>query len=254
MEVKPIGLFHCNQVSPHESPRQGVLAQEAQGEVVLSDEIPMESLRDLEGFDRIWLIYQFHKNSDWKPLVRPPRGEMKRGVFATRSPYRPNGLGMSVVCLNGVKGRILKVSGHDLLNGTPILDIKPYLNFADSFPEAKIGWTGDAVRFDVKFSELASEKMGWLSEKLQINLKEIVENQLEFEPSNSKIKRVKQGQDHFVFSYKTWRIHFHVANRVVQIFELTSGYSESEMNSLDDPFRDKDIHSEFKNKYSMSKK
>ncbi|MEP7187002.1 MAG: tRNA (N6-threonylcarbamoyladenosine(37)-N6)-methyltransferase TrmO [Rhodanobacter sp.] len=95
---------------------------------------------DLAGFERIWLIFMFHRSDGWKARVRPPRGGGQRSVLATRSPHRPNAIGLSAVELVGVEERGLRVRGMDLLDGTPILDIKPYVPYADAFPDARAGW------------------------------------------------------------------------------------------------------------------
>lgn len=97
-------------------------------------------LQDLAGFDRLWLIFAFHQNDGWKSVVKPPRGGPKRGVLSTRSPHRPNAIGLSAVELVGVEGRTLHLRGVDLLDGTPVLDIKPYVPYADAFPDARAGW------------------------------------------------------------------------------------------------------------------
>jgi tRNA-Thr(GGU) m(6)t(6)A37 methyltransferase TsaA len=100
-----------------------------------------DALRDLEGFERVWLLYVFHLNQGWKNLVTPPRGpRQKRGIFATRSPHRPSRLGMTCARLLGIEDGVLLVSEIDILDGTPIVDIKPYLPYADSFPDARYGW------------------------------------------------------------------------------------------------------------------
>lgn len=106
--------------------------------------IPEEALQDLAGFGRLWVIFVFDRSEGWKARVKPPRGTGKRGVFATRSPHRPNALGLSAVELVAVEGRRLRVRGVDLLDGTPILDLKPYVPYADAFPESPAGWI-DAV-------------------------------------------------------------------------------------------------------------
>lgn len=118
--------------------------QVAEAFIDLEPTLPVEVLRDLEGFERIWVIFAFHRSEGWKALVRPPRGKVKRGVLATRSPHRPNALGLSAVELVAVEGHTLRVRGMDLLDGTPVLDIKPYVPYADAFPAAKAGWI-DAV-------------------------------------------------------------------------------------------------------------
>ena len=113
--------------------------------IQLVESLPLDALRGLEGFDRIWVLFRFHRSQGWAPLVRPPRkGAGRLGVLATRSPHRPNALGLSAVELLEVDGRTLKVRGVDFLDGTPVLDIKPYVPYADAFPEARAGWI-DAV-------------------------------------------------------------------------------------------------------------
>ena len=117
--------------------RTGALA-EARIEFVPG--FPVEALDDLAGFARIWLIFVFDRSEGWTPRVRPPRGGGKRGVLATRSPHRPNPIGLSAVELLAVEARALRVRGLDLLDGTPVLDIKPYVPYADAFPDSAAGW------------------------------------------------------------------------------------------------------------------
>ena len=104
------------------------------------DGFPETAYRDLAGFDRLWLVFVFDRSEGWKAEVRPPRGGGKRSVLATRSPHRPNAIGLSCVELVAIEGHGLRVRGVDLLDGTPILDIKPYVPYADAFPEARAGW------------------------------------------------------------------------------------------------------------------
>ena len=105
---------------------------------------PPAAYRDLAGFDRIWLVFVFDRSEGWKAEVRPPRGGGKRSVLATRSPHRPNPIGLSAVELVCVEADGLRVRGLDLLDGTPILDIKPYVPYADAFPGSAAGWI-DAI-------------------------------------------------------------------------------------------------------------
>ncbi len=128
-------------------PRQGNLAPHVISEIVFEPEFRNpDCIRGIEGFSHLWLIWGFHCNeaAGWSPTVRPPRlgGNTRLGVFATRSPFRPNSLGLSVVKLVSVEeGGVLRVSGADMVNGTPIYDIKPYVPYADSIPEATGGFT-----------------------------------------------------------------------------------------------------------------
>lgn len=111
-----------------------------------------EALRGIEGYSHLWLIWGFSKVDSWSPTVRPPRlgGNTRMGVFATRSPYRPNPLGLSSVRLIGIENGDLIVSGADLLDGTPIYDIKPYLSFSDSHPDAKNGFAEETKDYQLK--------------------------------------------------------------------------------------------------------
>ncbi len=116
----------------------------AEASLELDPSLPEEILRDLAGFERIWLVFAFHRSEGWAPLVQPPRGpRVKRGVLATRSPHRPNAIGLSCVELVAVEGRTLRLRGVDLLDGTPVLDVKPYVPYADAFPDARAGWIDD---------------------------------------------------------------------------------------------------------------
>jgi tRNA-Thr(GGU) m(6)t(6)A37 methyltransferase TsaA len=128
-----------------DAPHQPTVAPEGGGApeatLELDPSLPEEVLRDLEGFSHVWILFVLHRSEGWAPTVRPPRGpRVKRGVFATRSPHRPNPIGLSAVELAGIEGRTLRLRGVDLLDGTPVLDIKPYVPYADAFPDARAGW------------------------------------------------------------------------------------------------------------------
>jgi tRNA-Thr(GGU) m(6)t(6)A37 methyltransferase TsaA len=116
--------------------------------------IPPESLRDLVGIERLWVLSLLHQSGTWGPLVRPPRGpRVRRSLFATRSPDRPNPLGLSAVELVRVEGTQLHVRGIDLLDGTPILDIKPYVPYADAFPTSRAGWIDEIPEDEPQFAK-----------------------------------------------------------------------------------------------------
>ena len=140
-------------------PRQSGLVEQVVSTVVFESEYRVaEALRGIEEFSHLWLIWAFDRaeREEWSPTVRPPRlgGNQRVGVFATRSPYRPNAIGLSCVRLLGMEksgeGTVLKVAGADLMNGTPIYDIKPYLPYADCRPEATGGFTDRTEKRTVK--------------------------------------------------------------------------------------------------------
>lgn len=150
LEIEPIAHIRTAFPGKFGIPRQSGLVPELEGEVVFVPKYrDPEALRGIETFSHLWLIWGFSKNErvDFRPLVRPPRlgGNAKRGVFATRSPFRPSNLGLSVVELVSVEktkghGTVLKVRGADLMDKTPIYDIKPYLPYADAHPDARGGF------------------------------------------------------------------------------------------------------------------
>lgn len=145
MEIEPIAFIENDFKEKFGVPRQSGLVSLC-SRIVLEPKFRDENaLRGLEDFTHIWLIWGFSeaKTDGFSPTVRPPRlgGNVRKGVFATRSPFRPNSLGLSVVKLVSVDGFTITVTGADLMNGTPIYDIKPYLPYADSVPDASNGWS-----------------------------------------------------------------------------------------------------------------
>ena len=163
-------------------PRQSGLAEEVISTIVFEEEFrAAEALRGIEEFSHLWLIWAFDRaeRETWSPTVRPPRlgGNKRVGVFATRSPFRPNAIGLSCVRLLGVEktpeGHVLKVAGADLVNGTPIYDIKPYLPYADCKPDATGGFTDGTVKrtVEVRFS---GETLKQLTEDERRELKAVL--------------------------------------------------------------------------------
>ncbi len=153
MNIEPIAIFHSPLTSKFGIPRQGGLAQGLSGHIILEPIYRREeAVRGLAAFSHLWLIWGFSANKH-KPIgltVRPPRlgGNERIGVFASRSPFRPNGLGLTCVAIERVefhhdKGPVIYVKGADLMDGTPIYDIKPYVSYADSRPEARNGFVDD---------------------------------------------------------------------------------------------------------------
>lgn len=171
MEMKPIGWIHSDFQDKFGIPRQSGLVEELRAVVTFAPEYRVkEAFRGLEGFSHIWLLWEFSQSvrESWSPTVRPPRlgGNRRLGVFATRSPFRPNPIGLSCVRLERVdldaqEGPLLHVQGADLLDGTPIFDVKPYLPYADCRPEAAGGFAAEAPE-----SRLTVELPRELAEKL----------------------------------------------------------------------------------------
>jgi len=154
LHLRPIGVIH----SPHQqaagTPVQSSLATGISGTVEVLPEFAA-GLKDLEAFDRIWLMYWFDRASPYHPTVKPYLDTVERGLFATRAPARPNPIGISAVKLLSVEGNMLTVDGMDILDGTPLLDIKPYLPAFDAVQAEKTGWCGqlqvNAVLADGRF-------------------------------------------------------------------------------------------------------
>lgn len=213
MNFEPIGIYHSDAKAPYEAARQPLERITTIGEIRLNPGQQFEqALEDLEGIERLWLIYVFHHNTThWKPKVLPPRGsDTKIGVFATRAPYRPNPIGISCVKLLKVDGLKIFVEGADLLDGSPILDIKPYLPYADAFPESKTGWLDHPQRFAVVFTTEAREQIDFLKSQNLSQLQDFILNQLEYDPTNADKKRVSTEGANHVLAYKTWRVLFNV--------------------------------------------
>ena len=176
MNLEPVGVVRSCFGGKFGTPRQPGLCPSAWGELCLNGSLASpESLRGLEGFSHIWLIFGFHQTVDhgWNPTVRPPRlgGNRRVGVFASRSTFRPNGLGLSLVRLEGIdshvaRGPRLRLGGLDLIDGTPVYDIKPYLPYAEAVPDARAGFAAAEIpRLTVLVAEDASAAFARLPDR-----------------------------------------------------------------------------------------
>jgi tRNA-Thr(GGU) m(6)t(6)A37 methyltransferase TsaA len=193
-----------------------------------------QAVKDLDGFDRLWIIYQFHLNKNWKPLVTPPRHTRNKvGVFATRAPYRPNQIGLSCVKLDKVDGLKIFISESDILDDSPVLDIKPYLPYSDSFPDVKTGWVKSGLEniFKVIIETKAKKIADKLYLKENVNLLSYARVQLEFNPADTSRKRITQTvkksskENQFVLAYQKWRINYTVDEKNKKVV-LTNIISE----------------------------
>lgn len=182
--LKPIAYIKNAFVEKFALPRQSGLVPQIAGELVFEKPYgAKEAFRGLEGYSHLWLVWGFSEafGAQWSPTVRPPRlgGNKRMGVFATRAPYRPNPLGLSCVKIEKIdldapNGPVITVSGADLKDGTPIYDIKPYLPYADSYPEAQAGFGGE--KLDYKLSvDFPSELLARIDEAHRVPLIAVLE-------------------------------------------------------------------------------
>ena len=223
-----------------------------------------QALKDIETFERLWILYLFHLNPHWKPQVNVPRHRTdKVGVFATRAPFRPNPIGLSCVRLLRVEGLKLHVAEVDLLDGSPVIDIKPYLPYADSFPEARTGWVADATadQYAISIMKEAAERLEWVQERCGINLQGYMDVQLQHDPVNTKRKRItcliqtSPGKPRmYHLAYRTWRVVYAVdeEKRTVIVLDVRSGYSKQELEGDDDRYGDINAHREYLSAFSGS--
>ena len=203
-------------------PRQSGLVEELESTIVFEPEFRnADALRGIEGYSNLWIIWQFSEavRQEWSPTVRPPRlgGNTRMGVFATRSPFRPNNLGLSCVKLLGVEhtekeGTVLHVAGADLMDGTPIFDIKPYIPYSDSFPEATGGFTDTADDFllNVDFPSP-------LLEKLPANKRQAVIGVLSHDPRPSYQRKPDRV---YGLSFAGFDIRFTVKEKTLSVCEV----------------------------------
>lgn len=255
MTLEPIGTFFGDAVYKYDAPRQGRLFAGHPGRIVLEPGKNFETaLRDLDGFERLWVIFQFHENKGWRPTTRPPvppEGKDRVGTFASRSPYRPNPIGLSCVRLLHVDGLTLYVDEADLLNGTPVLDIKPYIPMADAFPDAKAGWVECQSKDLWKISSTAEfdKRQAWLSKNSPFDLQSFAFVQLAHGPFDDTRRRLVLDRDNCtgVLAYRTFRIRFEYdeAARQIVLFSVESGYTAQELASEEDRYGDKQLHRDF---------
>jgi tRNA-Thr(GGU) m(6)t(6)A37 methyltransferase TsaA len=242
----PIGVVHSPFVERAAAPRQAVVApgHDAGGRIELFAGRGFEdALCGLEAWERLWVLFVFHRNVEqgrgWKPKVQPPRARAKVGVFATRSPHRPNPLGMSAVRIERVEGLVVYVRDLDLLDGTPVLDLKPYVAYADAHRRSKAGWLlGDPrapsaplsssardplPAWRVMFTERASEQLAWLCAH-GVDLREAIESRLALGPQPHAYRRIRKHGDGMRLALNEWRVDFVVEGDTIIVQAIATGY------------------------------
>lgn len=209
MQLNPIGIIESCFRDKFGTPRQPGLAPEATAQLRLRPDLQPEiCLQGLEGFSHVWLIFWFHLNriSQYHAKVHPPRLEGKSvGLFATRTPHRPNPIGLSLVRLVRIEEGTLYFSGIDLVDGTPILDIKPYLPEIEAVPAERSGWTSEAAnsQISVEFSLIARQQLNEWQARLEfahpgVNLEKLIRETIQLDPRPLVYKRAADGVSHAV--------------------------------------------------------
>ncbi len=236
--MDPIGVIKTCFSEKFGVPRQSLMIQEARGILKLKP-VPdyRTALNHLEGFSHIWVVFVFHQNEEkWHPTISPPRigAPRKVGVFASRSPHRPNPIGMSAVKLEKIDfdapgGIEIHLSGVDILDGSPVLDIKPYLPFADSIPEAASGWaTGEIPCYSVEFSPESRQSIENYSQTRHPRLKELIKEMLEWDPRPTSQRRAMPIENpecegmRFGFRIFDFDVQWEVRNGGILVRELVA--------------------------------
>jgi tRNA-Thr(GGU) m(6)t(6)A37 methyltransferase TsaA len=275
LSLEPIGFARTGLATKVDAPRQPRAATGKPGRIELLPGRNFEhALEDLDRWEYLWVIFWFHLNESWRPKVLPPRSTSgRKGVFSTRSPHRPNPLGLSAVRLERIEGLTLHLLDVDLVDGTPVLDIKPYVPYTDAHPDARSGWLEDATSsptaptaddrratpadplssHEVHFTESVVERCAWIESRSGLALLERVRATLAIGPAPHPYRRIKPDGDGFVLAVKEWRFRFEVADRKVQVTALYSGYRHSQLaKALDgeDPLLP--LHREFVARFGSS--
>ena len=222
MQIEPIAHIHTDFPTKFGVPRQSGLASELTSTIVFAPAYRNpDCLRGIADFSHLWLIWEFDKvaGAGWSPTVLPPKlgGKTRVGVFATRSPYRPNPIGLSSVKLERIEkrpnlGTVLIVSGADLMDGTPIYDIKPYLSFTDSHPDAKNGFAGKRVSYALKV-EIPDELMAMIPQSKRDALTESLSQ-------DPRPAYLTEPDTPFGFEYAGFDVRFKVNGDTLRVYEI----------------------------------
>jgi tRNA-Thr(GGU) m(6)t(6)A37 methyltransferase TsaA len=269
LTLTPIGFVRTALGTKVEAARQPRAGGGAAGRIELLPGHNFEhALLDLEGWEYLWVLYWFDRNRGWRPKVLPPRSRTgRKGVFATRSPHRPNPLGLSAVKIERVDRLTLHVTDVDMLDGTPVLDIKPYVAYTDSIPDARHGWLADeapaaaaprdpVARYDVRWDTLAAEQAEWIEARTQLALRARVTATLELGLEPHPYRRIRAEGAGFVLAVKEWRVRFGADGDLVQVREIVSGFRDSQLHARPDERRvHRDTlrtHREFRERYGAA--
>ncbi|WP_305460395.1 tRNA (N6-threonylcarbamoyladenosine(37)-N6)-methyltransferase TrmO [Photobacterium leiognathi] len=224
--IDPIGIIHSPYKEKFAVPRQPGLVASARSEIILQgDANSLEAVRGIEQFSHLWLLFLFDQNLEagWRPTVRPPRlgGNERIGVFASRATFRPNGIGMSAVELKGVRHEngnvIIELGGVDLVDGTPIVDIKPYIPYSDSLPQAQGGFASNAPDLmPVCFSETA---LNQLPSKNKAYYQTVISEVLAQDPRPA-YKKGKPDLKQYAVHLFDFNVHFSVTEQQITVNQI----------------------------------
>jgi tRNA-Thr(GGU) m(6)t(6)A37 methyltransferase TsaA len=253
LAVRPIGYLRTTFSTKVEAPRQPAASTNTPGVIELLPGRNLEhAIEDLTSWERIWVIFWFDRNEGWRPKVLPPRStDGRKGVLSTRSPHRPNPLGLSVLRLERVEGLKLHVLDVDLLDGTPVLDIKPYVPYTDAFPESGSGWLQPAAdpgkSWEVAFTAEAQAQLAWIAARSSLPLRERIASTLMLGPQPHPYRRIRHGKDgSMLLAVQDWRIAFETDAHRIRVLALHSGYRKSQLNAdAEDPQGQLKLHRDF---------
>jgi tRNA-Thr(GGU) m(6)t(6)A37 methyltransferase TsaA len=223
-ELTPIGVIRSAYTDKYLAPRQpGVFDADVSAAIELYPGQNFEqALHDLDGIEHIWIISWFDRATSWSPKVLPPRSDRKRGVFSTRAPHRPNPIGLSVARVTRISGRTIEIASTDLLDGTPVLDIKPYVPMYDALPESAAGWIDEvhAPRYVVHFADdvrdvvRGREDMAWVTAH--------IERVLSHDPYPHPYRRTERvDDDRYVLAVRELRAWYTIDADVVTVYAVT---------------------------------
>jgi len=243
LNLRPIGVVHSPFKERVDAPRQPTAARGVEGTIEIFPGRNFEqALEDIESFNFIWVLFWFHLNTTWKPKVSPPRCGLRRGVFATRSPYRPNPIGLSVVELRKVDGLILSVQSLDILDGSPVLDLKPYVPYVDSLPDANNGWldapSDPQPEHAVNFAPLAQAQLDFLRASCGLEISDRFVSALRIGPEPQAFRRIRKDGDGYVIAVKDWRARFVAADLTITVLEFQTGHKPQLLATSEDPVLD----------------
>lgn len=238
--LDPIGFVRSRLATKVQAARQPRAAAGMRARIELLPGRNFEhALDDLERWELIWVIFWFHQNPGWRPKVLPPRSTTgRKGVFATRSPHRPNPIGISVVRLERVAGLTLHIRDADMLDGTPVLDLKPYVAYTDAHPGAGNGWLEDQKEpggagaqpsdplrgYAVQFDARAEEQAMWIEAHTGLAIGERIRSTLALGPAPHPYRRIRRMGEWMQLAVKEWRVRFTVLGTQVRVTEIYSGF------------------------------